>query len=253
MSALARDVVARKGVLVIAHRGASADAPENTLPAFRRALDGGADLVELDYHHTRDGEPYVFHDKTLDRTTDAVARWGGTGLLLADRTADELAALDAGSWFHSRFRGTRVPHLGSALDVIQDGALTLIERKAGDAPTLLDLLAKKQCMEHVVVQSFDWRFLAACRDREPRLVLGALGSKALTTERLDQIEQTGARVVGWKDEDVDAAAVEAVHARGLKLWVYTVDSDQRARALAALGVDAIITNRPAAIRAALSD
>lgn len=252
MKALASDVVARPGVLVIAHRGASADAPENTLHAFRRALDARADLVELDYHHTQNGEPYVFHDKTLERTTDAVTRWGRKRLAIADHTDHDLRELDAGAWFDPRFRGARIPHLGMALDVIQEGALTLIERKAGDAPTLLRLLARRGCSERVVVQSFDWRFLAACRAENPRLVLAALGSKALTPERLEQIEQTGAAVVGWNHKHVDAQVVEAVHGRGWKLWVYTVDAAQRAQALAALGVDGIITNRPAEIRAALA-
>ncbi|MDJ0523459.1 MAG: glycerophosphodiester phosphodiesterase family protein [Planctomycetota bacterium] len=251
MKAPAREVVGREGVLVIAHRGASASAPENTLHAFRRALDAQADLVELDYHHSRDGEPCVFHDKTLDRTTDAVARWGGEKLPLSARTTRELRELDAGAWFAERFRGAVIPDLGAALDVIQDGSTTLIERKAGDAGTLVALLERKALLQHVVVQAFDWEFLAACRARAPHLVLGALGSRELSQARLDRIHGIGVAVVGWNHRYVDAAAVEAVHARGLKLWVYTVNDADRARELVALGVDGVITDRPAAIRTAL--
>jgi len=252
MNALAHDRVAREGVLIIAHRGASADAPENTLVAFRRAIDAGADLVELDYRHTKDGEPYVLHDRTLDRTTDAVARWGGAELPLADRTAAELRQLDAGAWFHPRFRGTRVPHLREALEAIQAEGVTLIERKSGDPRTLVALLKRLDLVDRVVVQSFDWRFLLACRDLDPRLVLGALGSKALTAERLAQLRQVDPAVVGWNHEYLDAAAVKAVHDQKRRLWAYTVNDTQRARELKSLGVDGIITDRPARIRAALA-
>ncbi len=251
MKAPARDLIARQGVLIIAHRGASFRAPENTLPAFAHALEARADLVELDYRHSKDGVPVVIHDKTLDRTTDAVAQWGGKKLPLAARTQADLEKLDAGAWFDERFAGTRVPSLADALDAIQAGSVTLIERKAGDAATLLGVLEKGGHIEHVVVQSFDWDFLADCRTCDPRCVLGALGTGAVTAERLDAIERLGARVVGWNHKHIDAAAVKAVHARGLKLWVYTVDARARARALVALGVDGLITNRPAALRAAV--
>lgn len=253
VNALARDLIAREGTLVIAHRGASADAPENTLPAFRRALADAADLVELDYHHTKNGEPYVLHDKTLDRTTDAVARWGGEHIALAEKTDRELRELDAGAWFHARFRGTRIPHLGAALDVIQRaGGTALIERKSGDAETLVALLVRRGALEHVVVQSFDWRFLLACRKLDPRLVLVALGSKAVTAERLAQLEQVQPTAVGWSHEYLDAAAVKALQGGTWKLWAYTVDDPQRALELKSLGVAGIITNRPATIRAALA-
>ena len=249
---LARDVIARRGVLIIGHRGASFDAPENTVPAFRLALEHGADLVELDYRHTKDGVPVVFHDKTLDRTTDAEARFGGRKLPLADRAAADLTGLDAGVWFDERYRGARIPTLEAALDVIQAGAVTLIERKAGDAATLTALLRRRGESAHVVVQAFNWDFLADCARRDPSLVLGALGKRDLTKERLDTITRCGARVVGWSHKHIDAAAVAAVHARGLKLWVYTVNDPRRARALVAMGVDGLITDRPRAIRAALT-
>ncbi len=251
MRALARAVVAREGVLVIAHRGASAEAPENTLHAFRRGIDAGADLIELDYRHAKDGRPHVCHDATLDRTTDAVRHWGASKHAIAERTSGELRALDAGGWFHPTFRGATLPSLAEALRVIQDGGMALIERKTGDAQTLAKLLVDRGLVERVVVQAFDWRFLAACRKELPGLSLGALGSKELTPERLAQIGQTGAGVVGWNHEYVDARCVARVHGKGLKLWVYTVDDPARALALRALGVDGIITNRPAAIRKAL--
>lgn len=82
--------------LVISHRGFSQRAPENTLPAFRLAKAAGADLIELDYHHSKDGVPVVIHDAELDRTTDAVARWGRQQIPVASKSAAELRTLDAG-------------------------------------------------------------------------------------------------------------------------------------------------------------
>ncbi|MBL9173630.1 MAG: hypothetical protein JNL10_08855 [Verrucomicrobiales bacterium] len=245
--------------LVIAHRGYSSMAPENTLPAFERALAAGADLIELDYHHTRDGQLIVIHDDTLDRTTDAAQRWGGRNLRVSDRTLGELRELKAGAGFEPPHPGTRLPTLAEAMALIQRGSVTLIERKAGDAAACVELLRKQGLVNRVVVQSFDWDYLRDYRRLEPDQVLGALGppgshegrklsdaEKALSPSWLDEIRELGIQVAVW-NRQVDAAAVQAAHARGLKVWVYTIDDPQVADALLAAGVDGIITNNPAIV------
>lgn len=240
--------VAASEVLVIAHRGDSKVAPENTLPAFASAVKARADLIELDYLHSADGVPVVFHDSELDRTTNACRVWRTTEIPLATKTLAELKRLDAGSWFNPRFAGTAVPTLAEALDVIQDGSMTLIERKAGDPRTCVDVLKQKNLVDQVVVQAFDWEFLTGCHRLAPTLVLGALGGKELTGRRLDEVARTGARVVGWQDKYLDAAGIAAIHARGWKAWVWTVDDPQRATELVHAGIDGIITNRPGQMR-----
>ena len=244
----AQNRVASQRVLVIAHRGDSKVAPENTLPAFASAVKVGSDLVELDYYHSSDGVPVVFHDRELDRTTNACRVWGGSEIKLDTKTLVDLRRLDAGSWFGANFAGTPIPTLAEALDVIQDGSMTLVERKAGDPNTCVALLNDKKLLDQVVVQAFDWEFLARCHRLAPELLLGALGRKELTSERLDEIAETGATVVGWQDKHLDAAGIDAIHARGWKAWVWTVDDPVRARQLVQAGIDGIITNRPAAIR-----
>src|SRR5262245_679720 len=97
--------------LVIAHRGASGTCPENTLAAFRRAVEVGADMIELDVQLTRDDAVVVMHDWTLDRTTD------GSGAV-GERALDELRPLDAGRWFAPEFAGERVPTLAAVLDAV---------------------------------------------------------------------------------------------------------------------------------------
>jgi glycerophosphoryl diester phosphodiesterase len=240
----AQALVARPGLLIIAHRGNSSAAPENTLPAFAEAVALKADLVELDYHHTADGVPLVIHDKELDRTTNATKLWGGKKLAVSKYKLAELAALDAGVWFDAKFKGTRLPTLDQALDVIQNGSVTLIEHKAGDAKTCLALLEKKGLLDKVVVQSFDWDFLADCRRLNPTVVLGALGEKELTPAKLAQIDALGVQAVGWSHKSISASEIKLLHDHGYKSWVYTVDDPGRAKELIAAGLDGLITNVP---------
>jgi glycerophosphoryl diester phosphodiesterase len=243
----AEKLVAQPRVLVIAHRGNSSAAPENTLPAFASAVQLKADLVELDYHHTADGVPLVIHDKDLDRTTNAIKLWGGKKLLVQDYKLAELQKLEAGAWFNARFARTKLPTLEEALEVIQAGSTTLIEHKSGDAKTCIELLKRKELLDQVVVQSFDWKFVAECRALDQHVALAALGNKELTTEKLDAIAKTGARVVGWDQKEIGPAQIELIHARGWKAWVYTVDDPARAKELIAAGIDGLITNVPAAL------
>lgn len=246
--------------LVIAHRGYSIAAPENTVPAFQLALTTGADLIELDYYHSQDGVPVILHDSTLDRTTDAVARWG-KGQRPSARTAAELLSLDAGKWFSPIYGGTRLPSLEESLDVIQGGGgMTLIERKEGDPATLVKQLRARRLINQVVVQAFDWQFLRQLHELAPEQVLGGLGApgrladgsqptikdKGLNAAWLDELEKTGAKVAGW-NRSVSKAAVALAHQRGIKVWVYTIDDAETANALLDMGVDGIITNNPGLI------
>jgi glycerophosphoryl diester phosphodiesterase len=240
----ARKLVESQRLLVIAHRGDSKLAPENTAPAFKSAVDAKADLVELDYHHTSDGVPIVIHDGTLDRTTDALLHWTGKKIAVRSKTLDELRALDAGAWFGKKFSGTKLSTLAEALDVIQAGSTTLIEHKAGDAKTCIELLDANKMRGTVVVQSFNWDFLVDCRQIAPDLTMAALGDKEITAERLDQIAPTGSQVVAWSEKYLDRKAIDSIHARGWKAWTYTVDSPDRAKQLIAAGLDGIITNVP---------
>lgn len=261
MKAPAMDLVHSTRPLVIAHRGYSAVAPENTLPSFKLALATGADLIELDYYFSKDGIPVVVHDSTLDRTTDATNRWGGKGIRAETRTVAELQNLDAGKWFSPQYAGTKLSLLTEALDVIQGGGgMTLIERKEGDAASMARLLRERKLMNQVVVQAFDWQYLRELHALAPDQVLGALGvpklladgtkpaikDKALSAAWLDELVKTGAKVVGWNKE-VSKESVALAHQRGLKVWVYTVNDSETANALLDMGVDGIITDNPGLI------
>src|SRR4051812_11746621 len=107
----AQKLVSQPGPLVIAHRGDSIHAPENTLPAFESAVKLKADLVELDYYHSKEGVPVVIHDNFLDRTTDAEAVFGKAKMLVEETPLADLQKLDAGVWFDPKFKGVRLPTL----------------------------------------------------------------------------------------------------------------------------------------------
>jgi glycerophosphoryl diester phosphodiesterase len=245
--------------LVIAHRGYCQIAPENSLPAFRLAKTAGADLVELDYHHSKDGKLVVIHDATLDRTTDATNKWGGSKIRVDSKTLGELQSLDAGKWFGAQFAGTRLPSLHEALEVIQDGGMTLIERKAGDAATCVKLLQEQDLVNKVIVQAFDWDYLTDFHQREPRQVLGALGppsiraAKKLTDDEkllskawITEAQKTGARVIVW-NKQVTRETVTYAQQQGLKVWVYTINDPAEAERLLDFGVDGLITNNTSLI------
>lgn len=248
------------GPVVIGHRGFSAFAPENTLPAFELAIAAGVDLVELDFRQSADGQLLVVHDADLDRTTDARLRWGGKHIKVDTRQAWEVRSLDAGSWFHTNFSAARVPLLAEALDFIEPKAVPLLERKSGDVETIVRLLETKRLVGRVIIQSFDWSFLRQVHERIPEQPLGALGPLAglpgakkapgvfgqLTGRWLKAMRKIGASVVVW-NKQLSRPAVRHAHDQGLKVWVYTINRPELAERLLEIGVDGIITNNPAII------
>ena len=162
-------------MLVIAHRGNSSVAPENTLPAFQSALDAKADLVELDYYHSADGVPVVIHDKTLDRTTNAEEVFGqaeaGRGRYAARPNCESSMRVVVRREIrrHEVADAGRVarPHSIGFGDT-RSNAKRAMRRRS------FELLEEKKLIDQVVVQSFDWKFVAECRRLSPRLALGTL-------------------------------------------------------------------------------
>jgi len=257
-------ILSNKQTLVIAHRGFSRLAPENTVPAFELAKAARADLVEFDVQLSRDGELVVVHDHELDRTTDATRCWRRRHNRVDARTVAEIRSLDAGTWFHRRFAGVKIPLFSEALAQIRGTSVPLIECKGGSATAYLSFLRETNLINEVVVQSFDWDFLRILHEAEPRLVLGALGparllaggkkpfgiSRKLNAAWLRQAEKTGARIIVW-NRKVSKGAVRIAHGSGLKVWIYTINDLGLARHLIGAGVDGLITNDPILIRKAI--
>jgi len=250
--------------LLIGHRGYSTIAPENTLPSFQLALDAGAELVELDYQQSGDGVPMVIHDPVLDRTTNARKQWKQRRIKVSSKTAAQIQALDAGSWFDGSFAGAKVPTLVEALDLIcGGGSVAVIEQKSGDARTLATILRERKLINQVVVISFDWKFLRELHALIPEQILGALGPPARLSNgrrplhprrqlssRLKDLAKAGARIAVW-NRKVSSRSVRAARESGLRIWVYTIDDARWARRLLKRGVQGIITNKIEPIRKAV--
>lgn len=244
---------------IIAHRGASYDAPENTLAAIALGWEQGADAAEFDVHLTRDGHVVALHDHSLKRTARLDALVDEAGL-------DQIQALDAGAWKHPRFAGEKVPALPEILRALPAGKRLVIELKSGPAlaPRLQrDLAAAALDPARIDFISFDVAALRAARALLPAhqtFLLGPDSSEDNGARGPDNLARlvTLARNAGFTGLDldhawpVDASLVDAARAAGLKLYVYTVNDAATARRLAAAGVDAITTDRPAWLRARLA-
>jgi glycerophosphoryl diester phosphodiesterase len=238
-------------VLNIAHRGASADAPENTIAAVHRAVLDGADLVEVDVQRSRDGALVLMHDTTLHRTTDARVRFPHRGpWRVGDFTLDELRRLDAGGWWSPLHAGERVATLDELVDVLRGtGVGVQLELKAPDAhpgvvQDLASFLAEQPAGTGVVVQSFDFAAMKELKTRVPDVPVGLLGRPA--PDNL-AVLATWADQVNPSHLAVDRRYVEMLHDLGLECLVWTVDRSLAMRRAARLGVDGIITNRPGAL------
>jgi glycerophosphoryl diester phosphodiesterase len=224
---------------VIAHRGASGTAPENTLPAFRRAEELGADMIELDVQLTRDGHPVVIHDRTLDRTTS------GRGAVRR-RTLEEIAALDAGAWFGRAFAGTRVPRLDQVLSAV--GIRINVELKAagddGLERQVLDTVERAGALGRVVFSSFDAASLARLRALSEAADLAVLWAGRSISRAVGLAGRVGARSLHLRTSRVVAAAIATGHASGLAVRVWTVNALAEFVRLTDAGADGVFTDNP---------
>ncbi|MFE7856361.1 glycerophosphodiester phosphodiesterase [Streptomyces sp. NPDC057403] len=253
--------------VVIAHRGASAYAPENTLASIDKAARMGFSWVENDVQRTKDGELVVIHDDSLRRTTDVQkvfprrAPWK-----VKDFTSAEIARLDAGSWFAPRYAGTRVPTLEQYMRRVErNHEKLLLEIKnpqlySGIERQILKLLGNDGWLDHrhlrgrLIVQSFSADSLKIVHDLKPAVRTAYLG-----TPTAAHLPQYAAFTDGINPSlgSVSAGYVSTVHAftgphgTPLSVFAWTVDDADAARRAARYGVDGVITNKPDTVQAAL--
>jgi glycerophosphoryl diester phosphodiesterase len=234
----------RLEMLIIAHRGASGEFPENTLPAFSAAIAAGAQMCELDVQLTRDAAAVVIHDENVDRTTDA------TGPVAAMNLA-QIRLMDAGVKFGAAFIGTRIPTLEDVMTLVKGRCALNVELKSpGVEREVCRLWRAHGDINDTIVSSFDWDALASARRLEPDLRLGVLADR-----NLDAMLQAASRLravsVNPRFNLVTPALVEKAHRAGFKVLVWTVDRVDELKRMVALGVDGIMTNYPARLAAIL--
>jgi glycerophosphoryl diester phosphodiesterase len=244
-------------VRVIAHRGFSGIAPENTPSAFRKAIEVGADMFELDVRESRDGELVVIHDPTVSRTTD------GRGAV-SHMSLSELRVLDAGSWFSQEFAGERIPTLEEVLTLARRRTLVDVEIKTdavmdssagGIVDDVLELVRDLGMEREVVLSSFDPGALARARSLSAEIRTASffdprLSGASSPGEFMESVRSDGFVV---SREQLSDATVARCHADGRPVWVYTVNELADLRRMVEMGVDAIITDRPDRLVALLRD
>jgi glycerophosphoryl diester phosphodiesterase len=228
--------------LIVAHRGASRAAPENTIAAFRAAVDLRADGIEFDVQRTADGVLVVLHDATLERTTN------GRGPLRAMRQAD-LKTLDAGSWFHPSHAGERIPTLEETIAAVPGHVRVFVEIKQGPAfdedieRAVADHLSQTGVIDRCEVSSFDHLSLKRFSMAAPTIPTGILFSARL----IDPVAAATLAGAAALHPDWDLIAPDLVplaHDHGLAVVAWTVNAADQMERLAAMGVDAIITDLP---------
>lgn len=241
-------------VEITAHRGASHDAPENTLAAFRLGWEQGADAVELDIHLSKDGHIVAIHDATTKKNI-------GVDKPVAEQTLDELRALDAGAWKGPQWTGEKPPTLAEALATIPEGKRIFIEIKCG-AEVLPELVrvvqASGKTPAQLAIIAFNYDVAKQAKERLPSLpvyLLAAFKMDKKTGAIPDLptlIAKAKAARLDGLDLDykfpIDAAFVAKVKEAGLGFYVWTVNDPTVARRLVQAGVDGITTDRPAWLR-----
>lgn len=232
-----------KKPIIIAHRGASAYAPENTMAAFKMAIEMKAKGIEIDVHLTKDGHPVVIHDNKLDRTSN------GKGLI-RDKTLKELKELDFGSWFSADFKDQSIPTLEEALDFTTSNNVMLnIELKSGIIlyqgieRTVADIIRQYKAEDKVIVSSFNHYSLLELKKMAPRIKIGLLYSCGLVAP-WEYAKRIGAEAIHPLYISIPPEAVKDCNDNGILVNPYTIDVPEHIRAAILAGVDGIITNVP---------
>jgi glycerophosphoryl diester phosphodiesterase len=227
-----------EGFIVIAHRGASRAAPENTLSSMRKAAEYGADYAECDVFQTKDGEIVLFHDEEMERTT-------GKDGMIWDYTLAELRELEVGSWFKEEFRGEPIPTLHEVIRAIKGKIKLNIEIKVSGkdpeiAQKVVDIIRAESIGKECMVTSFEKPVIEKVKEIAPDLITGFIFDE----EHPPDIFDGNWDYVCSKRNIVDEAFVQKAKKKGKKIFVWTVNYPAEMKKLIELGVDGIITDVP---------
>ena len=242
---------------IIAHRGASAYYPENTIPSFEGAIAMGADMVELDVQLTADKEVVVFHDEKISRCTDGRGR-------IADYTLAALKKLDAGSWCGKKFKNTKIPTLSEVMDVCKNRIAVNVEIKTeavdkiisgGIEERCLKIVEQKGMKKHVVFSSFDPRAIAHLKQINKTVPVAVLFEKKLYGSRLpsDIVESLNADAFNCSKSELHKKWMADIQSHGIPVNIYTVNDVRTMKKLIQMGVQGIFTNKPDVLRKVLAD
>jgi glycerophosphoryl diester phosphodiesterase len=236
-----------------AHRGFSGEYPENTMLAFKKAVEAGCDGIETDVQLTKDGVAVLCHDETLDRTTK------GKGLL-SKYTYSELCDLDAGIKFGKKFKGEKIPTLDELLLLCKNNNILInIELKNGIVmydsleKIVIDKVIKFNMLDKCILSSFNHYSMVACKEINPEIKTGLLYTAGLYKPSIYG-KYTGADALHpFFYSVLHKEVVDDIKSANLKINAYTVDEEAHMKALINLGIDGIITNYPNRLAAILKN
>jgi glycerophosphoryl diester phosphodiesterase len=240
---------------IVAHRGASHDAPENTLPAFQLAWKQGADAIEGDFHLTKDGQIICIHDSDTKRVA-------GSKRIVKESTLEQLRSLDAGQWFKAEFKGTRLPTFAEVAATVPDGKKFYIEVKCGPeiVPALLrDLIKTGLDAQQIVIISFNAAVIREMKKQAPGFKaywLSSFDKKSPLNPSLEQVLTTCREIKadGFSskaDKRIDEAFISGIRKAGYEYHCWTVDDPALGKRFLAMGTQSITTNKPGLLRGAL--
>lgn len=232
---------------IIAHRGYRARYPENTLIAFKAALDAGVPMIELDVTLSKDRKLVVIHDATLERTTNGHGPVNGSNL-------EQLKQLDAGSWFHPDFAGEQVPELTEVVDLANGKALVNIEIKpysyeAHHPPDaiehqIMELIHRRKIEDFVLISSFDVKILGRFAHINNSPALGLISRRPADKNTIDICDRIGA--VSWhpNHQILTHEQVRMMHASGIRVFPYNADTAEEIIRVIGMEVDGVISSDP---------
>jgi glycerophosphoryl diester phosphodiesterase len=238
--------------VVIAHRGASAYFPENTMAAFKGALEMNAEMIELDVMLSKDGVPVVFHDAVLEDHTN------GSGEL-SDYTLDELKQLDAGSWFSKEFTGEKIPTLEQVLAFAKGKIALNIEIKTeavsdevegGVEEKSLALVKEYGMQEHVLFSSFDYRAITHLKQLDPSIPAALLYNNRNSNKLLPSqlVSQYKADAFNCSYQQLNRKRLRDIRLNSIPVFVYTVNQKHRMKKMVQLGVSGVFSDKPDLLR-----
>lgn len=232
-------------VMVVAHRGFSGVAPENTMAAFKKAIEVGSDMIELDVRLSKDGEVVVIHDESVERTTNGKGR-------VIDLTLNELKRLGAGSKFHSSFSGEQIPTLKEVLQLAYGQIKVNIELKIGDYGrwTILDLAERALrevemagMVNQVMFSSFDPMAIERVMKKNQAMPVAYLYNRPWNFPR-EVTEGRPFPTLNCRKTVLTSENISHAHQEGVRIGVYTLNTEEEMERFIDLKVDAIITNYP---------
>jgi glycerophosphoryl diester phosphodiesterase len=228
--------------MIIAHRGASYDAPENTLAAVNLAWEKDAEAVEIDVHLSKDRKIMVIHDKDTKRTS-------GTRMVVKESLSEDLRGLEVGQFKDPDYKGEKIPFLEEVIETVPEGRKLVIEVKCGTEilPILVELIRNSPKREQLVVISFDYEVVKGIKTELPSTpaywlhysLAGGYKTKHISMGKDARLDGLNFRFKG-----ISAEFISAVHDAGMEMYAWTVDDPKEARRLMDIGIDGITTNRP---------